>query len=301
MNNTTKAKECKAREFLLNIERTYQLNQFGFSAIEKGSHEYMKFRLAMGLTAGGPRREEISREEDSGNEQSIMLGDIDKKVLQNLKSVGWSNFNVDICLLDKLVNKISISKVGYRSANIDVSSTQEVLGIIPRSVYNSIKLYLGIQRPWIEYPHILYSEPSAKYLTSKELSDKAFLFHRDIDSTASVKIFINLNDTQGGNHEYIERSRYSAERMVSDSFCQSVAGFHDKFEAKTAYETHLHQGRFSDTELLNIYGTNQLIKMPTLKGYAWVEDTYGLHRGTAPIRGTRKLLVISILKYAIGI
>jgi len=299
MNSFT-GKEQEAERYLNNLESAYKRNSFGFCAIASNSQEYQRFRTAMGLTGGGPRRKEISQ---IGIQVGVETGESDKineRVLRELTSLGWSRFDIDLDLLIEIIKTVDMTRANERSAHIDAMSSQKLLRMIPKSVYQSIRRYLGIRKMWVQKPEILYSE-SARETTVEELSRKAFLFHRDIDSTASVKIFVNLTETIGGNHEYIQRSSFCSERSVSTKFSSIKRNFHEAFNAETIYETHLHAGRFSKEALVDIYGQSQIVSLPTTKGFAWVEDTYGLHRGNPPISNTRKILVISFLKYPMRI
>ena len=134
-------------------------------------------------------------------------------------------------------------------------------------------------------------------LSSRQKSNYAFSFHRDIDSTSSVKIFVNLTDSPDGAHEFIQSSHSSSERFIGEDFYQrlsNIKSFDQQLYAKTIYETFVHTGRFDENSLYNIYPMNDILQMPTTFGAAWVEDTYGLHRGTPCSNTERCLLSISI-------
>ena len=103
-------------------------------------------------------------------------------------------------------------------------------------------------------------------LSAEQKSNLAFSFHRDIDSTASVKIFVNLRDSSDGAHEFIEASHSSTERSIGDNFLErlySIKRFEQEFSAQSIYETFVWDGRFSKSSLNNLYPMGSLLQMPT--------------------------------------
>jgi hypothetical protein len=146
-------------------------------------------------------------------------------------------------------------------------------------------------------PHILVSPPleDAILQNTKAMSDKAFLFHRDIDNTLWLKLFVCLSEFVGGDHVFIQGSHWTFKRDIESDylerkgFCQY---FHSPFKAKTVYETHLHTGRFDESALEELYGSS-IIPLVARAGDAWLEDTYGIHKGTPPLSGRR--IIMSLL------
>lgn len=292
--------EVKSNKFLEFIDAEYKSREFGFSCIEKNSINYLRLREAIRITAGGGWRKHIitnpAMEFDVQKSQCKPLPNND--IFLALKDFGWSSFDLNHEMLEKILYKIDLSRTSKRHSVIDHAAQKQLLKIVPVNVYRAIKQYLGTSKIWICPPHVLHSKSFTHAPTVREMSDLAFLFHRDIDSTATVKIFINLTDAESGSHEYYQRSNYTEDRQILPDFLTRQVDFFSEFTAKTKYETHVHDGRFSSQSLQDVFGVNDLVAMPTKKGYAWVEDTYGLHRGTPCFDGERKVLVISILKYA---
>ena len=291
--------EEEARNYLAYIDSQYRSSCFGYSGIKGDSPEYQMLRRAIGVTGGGEWRKYISTiPVKYSNKKNRAEEKVSEEIFYQVKSLGWSKIDIDCEELDRILCSCEINTYSQRASIIDPQSSKRFLRLIPTEVYRSIKRYLGTSRIWICNPIILHSKPFEHSPTQKDLSDQAFLFHRDVDSTATVKIFINLSSTEAGNHEYFQKSHYTGDREISPRFITSQPPlFHHEFFAQTIYETHLHQGRFSSQSLINLFGRDNLIKMSTDKGFAWVEDTYGLHRGTPCIDGERKVLSISILKH----
>ena len=289
LKHTIELNERNAWKFLDFVESIYRTTEFGFAFND--TRIYQNLRKAIGYTAGGKWRKHICTT-PAENLQASAHNNTNMR--RQLKELGWSQFELDHTSLCKIINNCQIKNDSTRISHIDPGSAFKFLKIIPTNIFTNIKAYLGTNKIWICSPTILHSKPFKHLPTQKELSDHAFMFHRDIDSTAAVKIFVNLTTTAGGNHEYFQKSLYTATREISPDFNPPL--FHDEFFAKTEYETHVHTGRFSAQSLKDIYGHTNLIKMPTQKGFAWVEDTYGLHRGTPCTDGERQILSILVLK-----
>ena len=132
-----------------------------------------------------------------------------------------------------------------------------------------------------------------KDLSIRQKSDLAFSFHRDIDSTSSVKVFVNLNNSRDGSHEFVQSSHSTMERSVGESFQERMSHmkrFEQQFFAESIYETFVYGGRFDSSSLISILPKEDFIQMPTYFGAAWVEDTYGLH-------GEHLVVILIVVSY----
>ncbi|WP_137024424.1 hypothetical protein [Synechococcus sp. N19] len=303
INEIRKIEKEGAQHFYNDLVSQYRLRGFGYSdtSIADKSVGYYKLRHSIGLTAGGEWRKYLRTTPNTEfNSLESKRDPLSNKIFFQLKDVGWANFDINKDMLNRVLQRDEKLQASEHS-ELASSVSYEFLKLIPPSVLRAIKKYLGTNKVWICTPDILHSKPYTRVPTRRELSDQAFLFHRDIDSTEAVKIFINLSTSEGGNHEYFQRSNYTDKREIMCDYDERFTDFVTEFDAKTIYETHFHQGRFRAKSLEKIYGKESLIKMPTSKGTAWVEDTYGLHRGTPCIDGERKVLSISFLKHPIRI
>ena len=102
-----------------------------------------------------------------------------------------------------------------------------------------------------------------KDLSIRQKSDLAFSFHRDIDSTSSVKVFVNLNNSRDGSHEFVQSSHSTMERSVGESFQERMSHmkrFEQQFFAESIYETFVYGGRFDSSSLMSIFQKKILYK-----------------------------------------
>ena len=281
---------------LRSLEKHFNQNPFDSSIIRKNQAEYNILRKYIGLTAGGLRRKELHRLKIDSHDFAYETKN--NSCFKDLALKGWHQFQIDFKLLESFRAYIEQIPVKNYELAKDQNFQYLSLRLIPSSIYKNIQLYLGSKRLWI-YPRNLLRSKSMKMdnLSAEQKSNLAFSFHRDIDSTASVKIFVNLRDSSDGAHEFIEASHSSTERSIGDNFLErlySIKRFEQEFSAQSIYETFVWDGRFSKSSLNNLYPMGSLLQMPTFFGAAWVEDTYGLHRGTPCSSTNRCLLSISI-------
>lgn len=88
-------------------------------------------------------------------------------------------------------------------------------------------------------------------------------FHRDVDDLKFLKLFVYLTDVRSGSgpHIYVTRSSASSKlRKIR---------------------------RFSDEEVIAVYGEGNLLTMTGKAGEAFLEDTSGIHKGQAVEKGCR--------------
>ncbi len=93
-------------------------------------------------------------------------------------------------------------------------------------------------------------------------------YHRDNDSIKFIKLFMYLTDVdeKSGPHVFIQKSQNSK-----------------LFEKR---------GRFTDEEVESTFSSNDRIEYQGKKGTAFLEDTYGLHKGSLPTDNKRLLIQV---------
>lgn len=139
----------------------------------------------------------------------------------------------------------------------DVIGAPYLLGIAndPR-ILEALHQYFGCV-PVISYLAAWWSYPT-------ELGpQQAENFHRDVDDWSFIKLFVYLTDVgaENGPHVYVRTSAASAR---------------------------LNQiRRFRDEEVLNEFSEEKLAVQTASAGSAFLENTFGLHKGTQVERGTR--------------
>lgn len=194
-------------------------------------------------------------------------------------------------------------RIRKRSVVMPISFCSIIKVALKNEIYEAIKIYLKTERPYFYQPHILVSAPfeQNKQNNKKLLSDFAFSYHRDYDNVRWLKLFVNLTETTGGSHEYVEGSHYTKNRMVDSTYSNRSCGleFEDQFKPRTTYESHIWTGRFCKQSIEMLYGTDKIRRFSTKAGYTWIEDSYGLHRGNAPVEGNRCVAAFLIGKYPI--
>jgi hypothetical protein len=279
---------------------------FGSELITKTSIElYLKLRRSLGITAGHSRNSgQYSHILTTGNQ--AVSSTIAKSLFTNGYYLVSSNALKDAsqATLNQITNLLSKPQEECkRSFQAPLDFASLIKHILNIDLYNAIKLFLGVQRPIFYPPYILRSNPlpMGKSQSDKELSDKAFSFQRDFDNIKWLKLFVNLTDTTGGNHEYIKGSHHTNERLIGRDFNDRtrMLRLEDRFFAESIYETHLWTGRFHEQSIKDIYGESQRICLNTHRGVCWLEDTYGLHRGNPPLEGHRAVAAFLIGKYPI--
>ena len=148
------------------------------------------------------------------------------------------------------------SHVAYH-ADADVIGAPHLLGLAndPR-ILAALHHYFGCM-PVISYLAAWWSYPT-------DLGpQQAENFHRDVDDWSFIKLFVYLTDVgaENGPHVYVRTS---------------------------AASTRLNEiRRFRDEEVLKEFGADKLAVQMAGAGSAFLENTFGLHKGTQVERGTR--------------
>jgi hypothetical protein len=127
--------------------------------------------------------------------------------------------------------------------------------------------------------HALGCKPTVGYLTAwwsfkgHEAGEHAELFHRDVDDWRFFKLFVYLTDVDVG------------------------AGPHAFVSGSQATPRLLQVGRYSDDQVAAAFGADAVHSFTGARGTAFLEDTFGLHRGLPP--RSRNRLVLQVV-YSLG-
>lgn len=279
---------------------------FGYDGIaNSSSDEYLRLRTMLGHTAGYNRHINLQSEYKYN-----CCSKKSKAIYEQLFTKGWyviqDNITKDINNFiisdhDK-EQKLLLQNHTKRSIKATLDFSSSIKSIINEDVYDAIKLYLMTDKPFFYSPHILISKPNPKdyKMTAKELSDYAFSYHRDYDNIRWLKLFVNLSETTGGEHEYVETSHHTKTRYTAEHYSMRTQdlNFEDQFCPQTLYESHLWCGRMNEKAITDLY-TDSVVQFQTNKGFCWLEDTYGLHRGNPPKVGNRALAAYLIGQYPV--
>jgi Phytanoyl-CoA dioxygenase (PhyH) len=118
-------------------------------------------------------------------------------------------------------------------------------------------MYLGCA-PTVSNVSVWWSFPADG--TAQEAEN----YHRDVDDWRFVKFFLYLTDVdeETGPHRFVKGSHCSTRFLVVR--------------------------RLTDKEVVNVFGAKNCLKLVGQKGDAFLEDTFGLHKGEPP-RNRRRL------------
>lgn len=96
----------------------------------------------------------------------------------------------------------------------------------------------------------------------------AEFFHRDVDDWKFLKLFVYLSDVneKNGPHVYVKNSSYSP-------------GLNDI-------------KRLDDDVVVKTFGANNVLKLTGTAGDSFMEDTYGIHKGTPVEEGKRLIFQV---------
>lgn len=163
---------------------------------------------------------------------------------------------------------LPLSDARHPDAHIAHHSALDVLrapGLL--ALANSPKI-LGIAsaalgcKPTIGYMAVWWSYHTAKG------AQQAELFHRDVDDYRFFKLFVYLSDVDdsSGPHIYVSNS------SLSNKLTQIR--------------------RFADSEVREAFGAGNLLTIQGAAGDAFMEDTFGIHKGQPVAHGTRLLFQV---------
>lgn len=134
-------------------------------------------------------------------------------------------------------------------------------------VLSIVSNYLGC-RPTIDDILAWWSLPGR--LAPKEEQ----FFHRDNDAVRFVKLFIYLGDVEEDEGAHV---------FISGSHCDNLL-----LERRR---------RYRDEEVMSAFGDNRAHKMAGAFGCAFLEDTFGLHKGAVPATKPRLLFQVRYTSY----
>jgi hypothetical protein len=141
-------------------------------------------------------------------------------------------------------------------SEVDIVAAPHILALANRpEILARVEEFLGC-KPTISYLSAWWSYPTALGAQHEQN------FHRDVDDWRFVKLFVHLTDVgpENGPHSYVLNS------VQSKSFRRI--------------------GRFSDPEISLDFG-DQVTSVTGEAGEAFLENTFGLHRGTPVESGVR--------------
>ncbi len=177
-------------------------------------------------------------------------------------------------------NKKILQKKVYKSSDLSSSRAFLELALNPKVLY-MVKEYLGVW-PRIAYLAVWKVEPNAEDLGEMN-------FHMDHHGFKYIKAFYYLSSIEdgGGQHEYIEGS-HNENRF--DKKLNRI----DKNKSEIWPEIKLKRqkkGKFKlNTQLLQKYLKDDIVKKIGKSGTSFLEDTNGLHRGTKIKNGKERIL-----------
>lgn len=114
-------------------------------------------------------------------------------------------------------------------------------------------------------------------LIGKDKAKDAQLFHRDVDDLKFCKLFIYLTDVgpNDGPHTYVKHTSSNPK--------------YTKIR------------RYSDEEIYDAFGKENVVYFTRPKGSVFIVDTYGFHKGVLPIDNNRLILQVQYSLLPIGI
>lgn len=135
----------------------------------------------------------------------------------------------------------------------DIAFDERLIGMAAR--------YFG-SRPYVDSVQAWWSLPGNKE------PEEAENFHRDNDSIRFIKFFLYLTDVGDGQGPH---------RFVRGSHVDPRA---------------LERRRLTDAEVVEAFGADRILTMKGKAGDAFMEDTFGVHKGQLPENGLRLLVQV---------
>ena len=157
--------------------------------------------------------------------------------------------------------RFDAAPAGTHVADIASAPTLRVLHelALDQRLLNMAAAYFGC-RPYLDSVQAWWSLPG------NDEPEEAENYHRDNDSIRFLKFFLYLTDVddEHGPHCFVAESHRASSL--------------------------LDRRRFTDSEVQASFGTGRLLKITGCAGDAFMEDTFGIHKGQLP-RSGRRLLV----------
>ena len=158
---------------------------------------------------------------------------------------------------------LRMTSARHPACHVAYHSHEDVLGApYLLDIANHPRILEGLHEYFGCVPTISYLAAWWSYPT--ELGpQQAENFHRDVDDWNFIKLFVYLTDVgpENGPHVYV-RTSASSDRL------NRIA-------------------RFSDEEVVEAFGEDKLVVQTAGAGSAFLENTFGFHKGTQPKRGLR--------------
>lgn len=186
----------------------------------------------------------------------------EKKISKFISSI---NNKDNIHSIQEKSKQFNLSHV---SLEVDLNKTHNIRKIATSDFFVDIaKKYIGNNK--ISVSSLCYISNSVK-TSDLEKKDNAQFFHYDNDFKKFFKVFLYLSDVDknSGPHSFVQ------------------------FSHKKKNYKHLFCRRIDDQEIKDVYGDQNIISFDRPKGSLIFEDTFGLHKGTAPINNSRVVLIL---------
>lgn len=209
----------------------------------------------------------------------------EKKHVSDLNEFGWSSLGEVLP-----PNEVEELKIKLKSFPIEDRFRPELGHFSLNNIPSDSHTGSYVIDDWNEFPEIIALANSEKLLkiagsflgckpTISNLqiwwsfpghseAEQAEKFHRDVDDWKFLKLFIYLTDVDedSGPHVYVQKSSKSNRRLPIK--------------------------RYTDLEIENIFGQDNVIQFLAKKGEGFLEDTFGFHKGQLAKSKKRLLLQI---------
>ncbi|UTW46023.1 hypothetical protein KFE80_03770 [bacterium SCSIO 12696] len=137
-------------------------------------------------------------------------------------------------------------------------------------VLSLVESYLGV-KPTISNLAVWWS-----YAGHSEAQEAEF-FHRDVDDLKFIKLFVYLTDVDSGSGPHV-----------------FVKGSHSSNKCKVIR-------RYTDEEIVSHFGKENIVEFSGEAGDSFLEDTFGMHKGTLCESRDRLLFQVQYSLHPIGI
>lgn len=195
-----------------------------------------------------------------------------KKIKESLKRIPYAvrGSNKEITgITEQNIRKYRANAIWAVNQN-DILQIPEIQKIaFDDRILNTVGMFFGSD-PILCQTNSWWSKNHSKHRSN--LSGNAQLYHQDAEYLKFIKVFVYLNDVgeKNGPHKYVKGSASIAEeRLGKDYFLSS---------------------RVEDSEVLELFGEENIISFEGKKGTVIIENTLGLHKGVPVVSGARLLL-----------
>ncbi|WP_420472434.1 phytanoyl-CoA dioxygenase family protein [Brevundimonas sp. FT23042] len=165
--------------------------------------------------------------------------------------------------MDRGLFRLEDAPEGTHVADIPAAPTLQALHDIafdPRLLALAARYFGG--RPYVDSVQAWWS------VSGNAEPEEAENFHRDNDSIRFLKFFLYLTDVDDENGPH---------RFVRGSHVEPKA---------------LERRRYTDVEIEDAFGTERILLIKGRSGDAFMEDTFGVHKGQLPRSGVRLLVQV---------